>query len=278
MWKTVGCLVIESWQARTTELARPSRTMSISTSMGRVRPLIRQSLGGRPLVDWVLNRAAEAQLLDELVVLVPDTAEFDGDRLSIPRGVTVHRSTKSDPLARIVEYLDAAAEERSVSGIVRLRLECPLLDPCLIDRLVSSVRGADAKVDYATFRSNVRGGRDRLRALLQAQLGLFAEYISADSLRRVDQLLNSQTDREALASYIVSHPEEFALRLLDIPPALDRSDLRLVLRTQEDWDHAEQIVEALGEERLEWQGIVGLLRDHPVLRRRMASLNLAEVS
>jgi spore coat polysaccharide biosynthesis protein SpsF (cytidylyltransferase family) len=76
-----------------------------------------------------------------------------------------------------------------------------------------------------------------------------------------------------LNGYIHSHPELFHLRLLPIPPQLDRDDVRLALEVEEDWDHAQMILEALGPENLEWQRIASLLDEHPAIRARMAALN-----
>ena len=65
------------------------------------------------------------------------------------------------------------------------------------------------------------------------------------------------------------------MRLLPAPSGLDRDDLRLTIESEEDWEHAQVIFEALGPEELDWQRIAGLLRGQPRLRQRMAVLNRA---
>jgi hypothetical protein len=47
----------------------------------------------------------------------------------------------------------------------------------------------------------------------------------------------------------------------------------LLLEVEEDWDHAQMILEALGPDNLDYQGIASLLNQHPGLRERMAALN-----
>ena len=54
---------------------------------------------------------------------------------------------------------------------------------------------------------------------------------------------------------------------------MDRDDVRLTIDSHEDWEHAQEILEALGPERLDWQGIAGLLHHQPGMRQRMAVLN-----
>jgi hypothetical protein len=49
--------------------------------------------------------------------------------------------------------------------------------------------------------------------------------------------------------------------------------VRLALEVEEDWDHAQMILEALGPDNLDWQRIASLLDEHPAIRERMAALN-----
>jgi spore coat polysaccharide biosynthesis protein SpsF (cytidylyltransferase family) len=255
MYETLGCLLVD---------ASPSNV--------RARPLASRSLAGKPLVDWVLRRASEAQQLQRIVVILPSDAGLEWLRRTLPSGVSIFQSQQHDALARMCDCLS----EHPARGVVNLRLDCPLLDPCLIDRLVSSVSREEG-VDYATYRSQSRRGESRLLSLLHAQLGLFAEYFRADVLRRLNQELTTSEQRQNLSAYLCARPERFVLRLVTLPPELDRTDLRLSLRHQDDWEHAEQIVEALGDDELDWQHIVSLLSCQPHLRRRMADLNQADL-
>ncbi|HZZ28429.1 MAG TPA: hypothetical protein VFE46_10545 [Pirellulales bacterium] len=63
------------------------------------------------------------------------------------------------------------------------------------------------------------------------------------------------------------------MRLIPAPQGLDRDDVRLTIGSEEDWEHAQAIFEALGPEQLDYQRIAGLLDHQPALRQRMAALN-----
>lgn len=63
------------------------------------------------------------------------------------------------------------------------------------------------------------------------------------------------------------------MRMLPLPAVLDREDLRLRIDREEDWEHAQDIYEALGHDEWDWQGIADLLHSQPALRGRMAVLN-----
>ena len=80
-------------------------------------------------------------------------------------------------------------------------------------------------------------------------------------------------DRQQVTRYLYSHPEKFNLRLIPAPEGIDRETCRLTIASDEDWDHALAIYDALGPEALDWQRIAELLNHQPALRRRMAALN-----
>jgi spore coat polysaccharide biosynthesis protein SpsF (cytidylyltransferase family) len=68
----------------------------------------------------------------------------------------------------------------------------------------------------------------------------------------------------------------FNVRLIPLPPELDRDDLRLKIDFEEDWEHAQVIFEALGHDEWDWQHVADLLDSQPALRKRMAVLNRAK--
>jgi spore coat polysaccharide biosynthesis protein SpsF (cytidylyltransferase family) len=66
--------------------------------------------------------------------------------------------------------------------------------------------------------------------------------------------------------------------MIPVPAELDRDDLRLRIESADDWEHVQQIVDALGDEHLDWQRIAGLLAQQPDLRKRMAAMNQSHVN
>jgi spore coat polysaccharide biosynthesis protein SpsF (cytidylyltransferase family) len=295
MASIIGCLLVEPVEACPLELDAVRQASNSldgarrSTARpGTSRPLAQRSLAGKPLLEWVVRRASEAQQLDGLVVIVPATETVESFKQSLPAGVDVVHSTCRDRLGRLVEAIAMVERERTaggangkvsdwsaIRGIINLQLDCPLLDPCLLDQMVSSVRMYES-VEYATYHSPGRSPRDGRPSIMHSQLGLFADFFQVSALQRLATKVNDCETRQDFERYVWAHPEEFTMRLLKLPEPLDCGDLRFSLRHQDDWAHAEQIVEALGHDHLDWQRIVGLLQSQPVLRERMASLNLAE--
>lgn len=254
---TIGCLFFERPQDSHQQLS--------------AQRMAHRCLAGQTLVNWVLRRASEAQQLHGLVVSLSPEWDTPALRAAVPGNVRWHVARYSDSLARMRGLASwyGAETGQSVDGLVQLRIDCPLLDPCLLDRLITSAQDLN-ETDYVTYRSS-HGGSS-----LHAQLGFFAEYIRVSALDRMHQLRPSAEDRLSPGAFLLSHPELFQLRLLALPAPLDRDDLRLSMKHAEDWEHAEQIVEALGHDRLDWQRIVALLEQQPVVRERMATLNRHE--
>jgi spore coat polysaccharide biosynthesis protein SpsF len=224
--------------------------------------LVTRRLGGKPLLEWVVRRATDCQRLSQVVVVTGNQPEDELLAESVPPDVPVLAAEGADNLHRIVSVLD----HYPADALVRIRPDAPFVDPVLIDRLVNTA-AEHPECDYIGYCS-----RDGRPAILSS-VGLFAECCQAEALRRAAREATDPADRRQITRYLYSHPEKFTIRLIPAPAGLDRDDVRLTIDTDEDWEHAQMILEALGTEALDWQRIAGLLDQQPALRKRMASLN-----
>jgi spore coat polysaccharide biosynthesis protein SpsF (cytidylyltransferase family) len=224
---------------------------------------ISRKLGGKSILEWVVRRATDCERLDALVVVCGQRQE-DAVRQLVPPDVEVLSLAKRDPLATTV----AALERCRARSLVHICAENPFNDPVLIDRLVSTA-DLHPSCDYIGY------SRGDGRPAILTHLGVFAEWCSAEALRRADREARSVAERRHVTAYLYGHPERFSLRLIPLPPELDREDLRLCIDGEEDWEHAQVIYEALGNDEWDWQRIAELLDSQPALRRRMALLNSA---
>ena len=231
-------------------------------AMTRLRQLARRRLGPETLLHWVVRRTTEAEKLDRTIVVLSDRPEDKELAPLVPGDVSVFVGSQTDPISRVT----AAASEFDADAIVSVEVDGPFVDPMLIDRLVLAAEEASA-VDYVGFCS-----RDGKRAL-QSTLGLFAQWCRLSSLLKASEPVLPESDRHDVGHCLYSRPDLFQLKLLPAPKQLDRKDLRLVVAGEEDWDHAQSIIEALGPDRLDWQHIAGLIEHQPALRKRMAVLN-----
>ena len=223
--------------------------------------MARRRFGGKSLLEWVVRRVSDAELLSGIVVLAGDDSLGRQLCEHCPPDARVMHSKARDPLGRFAE----AARALPCQGLVRLNVCHPFVDPDLIDRLISAAEFAGC--DYASF--SFSDGRP----VMQSKLGVFAEWCRADAIQRADRLATHAADRSEATRYLCSRPDLFALKMIAVPPRLDRDDLRLAIHDEEDWEELQTIFDALGPESLDWQYIASLLDRQPSMRARMASRN-----
>jgi spore coat polysaccharide biosynthesis protein SpsF len=236
-------------------------------SSPRFRANATRRLGGKSLLEWVIRRVTDSTRLGGVIVVAKDAAESRYLHKLVPADVPVFLSDQADALASFTRALEAYPAE----AVVRVDGDNPFIDPALIDRLITGAEGA-ADCDYASYCC-----RDGRPAIL-SPVGVYAEWFRVRALRRAARAAKDPADRQHVTRFIFSHPEKFKLRLIPAPAEIDRDDVRLTIASDEDWDHALAIYDALGPEALDWQRIAELLDHQPALRRRMAALNRACVS
>jgi spore coat polysaccharide biosynthesis protein SpsF len=219
---------------------------------------------GKTLLEWVVRRVTDCQHLDGAIVVSPADEETGDVTDLVPADVPLYRSQRSDALGQLADALTSYPAET----VVRVGIEQPFVDPDLIDRLV--MRGRQHRnCDYIGYCS--RNGKPAI----QSSLGMFGEYFQTRALLVADREADLSEDRECVTRYLYSRPDKFVVRMIPVPVQLDRDDLRLRIESADDWEHAQQIVDALGDDYLDWQRIAGLLAQQPDLRKRMAALNRA---
>ena len=231
-------------------------------------PPVTRRLGNCSLVEWVVRRVSESQLLDGVLVILDDEpAQRDAARLLPPH---VKQATRrgSDPLASLA----TAAREAQADAIVHVDVNQPFIDPEFIDRLVTTAgqvtsAGQAQGIDYISYCR-----RDGRPAML-SQIGVLGQWCRVESIERAHREATDASDRQDPLAFVRRHPELFPMRLIPVPAALDREDMRLVIDGEEDWERTELILDALGADRLDWQRITGLLEQQPKIRERMALLN-----
>jgi spore coat polysaccharide biosynthesis protein SpsF len=219
-------------------------------------------LGGHSLLEWVVRRVSDALRLDGVIVLAGDGMEQHFISSLVPLDIPVFVGQGADALAQFARAL----ENYQAEAVVRVHADNLFVDPLLIDRLVTAAE-SQPECDYASFCS-----RDGRPAVL-LPVGVYAEWFRSTALWRAARHAKTPADRQQVTRYIYTHPQKFKLKLLPAPHEIDRDDVRLTVDSDEDWDHALAIYEALGPERLDWQRIANLLDHQPALRRRMAALN-----
>jgi spore coat polysaccharide biosynthesis protein SpsF len=242
-----------------------SKTLAVvqaSRGAGPADPRLFRKLAGQSLFEWLIRRTTDCLRVDGVMVVLGRHQENELLRNLIPADVPIYAGVERDSLGQVC----GAARRFQATSIVRVCADNPYADPSLIDRLVSSA-AQHPECDYVGYCT------DNGSPAILSPVGVFAEWCSTTALEQADQEAHLTSDREDATRYLYGHPEKFHVRLLPAPPELTRSDVRLKVDFEEDWEHAQVIFETLGPDEFDWQQIAGLLDTQPAIRKQMLALN-----
>lgn len=187
-----------------------------------------------------------------LRVIVATTVNSSDDvieRKAMAHGVDCFRGSEDDVLSRFM----GAADRFGVGRIIRVCSDNPFMQTASFAELF---RASDAcfGADYVAFA--FPDGRPTIKS----HLGLYAELVKTDALRRVMKATEPAEGpgdksmpeaerklyREHVTIYLYTHPESFKLRYLPLPKELqDRTDIRLTLDTPSDFSLLQELYKKL---------------------------------
>lgn len=194
--------------------------MSSSRFPGKVL----EPLGGMPMIAFMIERVRRARTLDEIVVVTSEDATDDplAEALAA-RGIEVFRGDLDDVLKRYA----GAAEAYDASVVVRLTGDCPLVDPTLVDEVVTTLleSGADyaSNIDPPTYAD-----------------GLDVEAFTRAALTRAHETASDQPAREHVTLWM--RRDEAGFARVNVPALLDSASLRLTVDYPDDLEVVREIV------------------------------------
>jgi spore coat polysaccharide biosynthesis protein SpsF len=176
------------------------------TGSTRLPGKVLELVGGRPMLDLVLDRALAVPGVDAVAVA---TSVLPGDdaveAVAVARSVAVIRGSEQDVLERYA----TAAEQLQAGIVVRITADCPLLDPRVVGRLLA-LRAAGG-LDYAAVMTGAAPPSPGLRRFPH---GLDAEAFTGAALAAAAREATEDYDHEHVTPFIKLRPERFALESL----------------------------------------------------------------
>jgi len=194
-------------------------------------------LGGRPLLENVLERIIQAQLVDQVVLAT--TEKTDDDVLvgiSDQLGLECFRGSENDLIDRYYQ----CAKKYDADIVVRIPADNPLIHSSEIDRIIRYFIDADGKLDFA---SNICEFLDN-----KYPDGLGAEVMSFEVLKKLHNELGDCFHREHVTSYIRENQAQFKVGTIVCPEQFQRPDIVLDINTQEQYDFIAKLFEDLSKE------------------------------
>jgi len=248
-------------------------------SSSRLPGKVLQEIGGKPMLQHVVERAQRARSLDAvLVATTSDPSDNPIADFAAAQGLLCYRGSLHDVLDRYYQ----AARLYQPQNIVRITADCPLIDPLLIDQTVSLLSLA-AGADFACNRLPPPFGRS-------FPIGLDVEVCSFAALERAWREATAAFHREHVMPYLyegVSLTEQISIsqnhsaaagfsprnfRIAQLHHRPDYGDLRWTVDTAEDLAALREIFAHLETKAdFSWYDALEVIRQNP----RITQINAA---
>ncbi len=206
-------------------------------------------LGGQPVLWHVVERLRACTKLDQIVVATT-IGKSDHRIVSFcsRNGVSCFRGSEDDVLDRYYR----AAEEFGGDPVVRITADCPLIDPGIVDEVVSEFQDGDFDY-YATDEKSYPDGLD-------------CEVFSYATLHDSWLQAHKRSDREHVTPYIVDNPGRYRI---GFHRGMNHGEMRWTLDRPEDLRFLRRVFEKLGSDSrgVRATDVLQLLKDDPELAR-----------
>jgi spore coat polysaccharide biosynthesis protein SpsF len=201
-------------------------------SSTRLPNKVLMKINNRPLLDYMIERVKCAKSVDKVVVAT--SADISDDSIANfcrDNNVLCFRGSLEDVLDRYY----SAAKYFKADTIVRLTGDCPLIDPQIIDKLVSIYD--NSSYDYVANTTPPKW---------TFPVGMDVEVFSMSGLEKVWRIATKPSDREHVTFYFWKNSKLFSIFRCDLEKDLSR--YRLTVDYPEDFEVVKAIFNNLYSE------------------------------
>lgn len=194
----------------------------VQARMGSTRlpEKVMMKIKGKTILDHVITRIRQSKEIDDIVIATT-TSPNDDEIVAEAKRLNTHysRGSEEDVLSRYYH----AAEENGAAIIVRITSDCPLIDPKVMDEMISRFKRlfTTGDVDYLSntlVRTYPRG--------------LDLEIVSFSKIENAFRNAKMPYQREHVTPYFYENEDKF--KLVNFSNNKDYSHYRWTLDTQED--------------------------------------------
>ena len=221
-------------------------------------------LAEKPMLEWVISRAARSKVIDScMVATTVDPTDDEIENWCNEKKVPIFRGSQYDVLDR---YYHAALQEKA-DVIIRVTADCPLIDPDLINELFAFYQKEEA--DFAANRLPPPWHRTY-------PIGLDAEIVSMEMLTKAWQLAEEKFEREHVMPWFYDTPGRCKVAILDNP--VDYGEHRWTVDTPEDYAMMQKLFQCLESPlTVSWQQVLDVIEHHPDMEKINAASKAKDV-
>jgi spore coat polysaccharide biosynthesis protein SpsF len=224
----------------------------IQARMGssRLPGKVMKKVNGKPLLEYQIERVLRSKYIDQVIVATT-TEEIDNSIVSFcaEREIDCVRGSEKDVLGR---YYNASMKYLS-DLVIRLTSDCPLMDPEVIDLVITTYLNNRENVDYVsnTLQRSYPRGMD-------------VEIFSSALLHEINTFATKDFEREHVTPYIYQNE---MYKIIQVVSEEDNSNHRWTVDTTEDFLLIQEIISSLYTKNPEFTiaDILNLFDERPEL-------------
>ena len=213
-------------------------------------------------LDYVINQLKHSKLLGKIIIATTNLEEDDAIvQFAKKNKIECFRGSSDDVLDRYYN----CAKKFSLTNILRITSDDPLVDPTIIDELIRNYQETDC--DLASIESsvedNINNDKSKNLSGYPYPIGLNAQIFSFSALERTWKNAKLPSEREHVSPYMMKNSDifrQFHLRNpIKIPP------LRLTIDKEEDLELCRNIISKISKHPILLHDILELYGNEPKL-------------
>jgi glutamate-1-semialdehyde aminotransferase/spore coat polysaccharide biosynthesis protein SpsF (cytidylyltransferase family) len=222
----------------------------IQARMGSLRfpGKVLEDLSGHPMLWHVVNRTRRAKLVDKVVVATTDRSVDDPIAVfCVQEDIGCFRGSEQDVLDRFYQ----AGKANGAEVVVRITADCPLIDPAVIDKVLTRFQRGDCDYVCNVFRYTYPDGLD-------------TEVFSFAALEKAWHEAIKPSEREHVTPYL--RTDKFRTASVESETPVSSEQYRWTVDHPADLEFVRRVYDAFSENGdFGLQDVFGLLKERPDL-------------
>jgi len=213
-------------------------------------------------LDYVINQLKHSKLLGKIIIATTNLEEDDVIvDFAKKNEIEYFRGKSTDVLDRYYK----CAEKFSLTNILRITSDDPLVDPTIIDELIRNYQETDCDLASieTSVENNINNAKSKNLSGYPYPIGLNAQIFSFSALERTWKNAKLPSEREHVSPYMMKNSDifrQFHLRNpIKIPP------LRLTIDKEEDLELCRNIISKISKHPILLHDILELYGNEPKL-------------
>tara|TARA_B000000460_G_C21403024_1_gene343214 strand:+ start:98 stop:778 length:681 start_codon:yes stop_codon:yes gene_type:complete len=207
------------------------------------------------VIDFVVEQLKFSKIIEKIIVAIPDSIEDD---VTYNHLLSKKIQTYRGSLKNVLDRYYQCAKNISSSVIVRVTADCPLIDPEIVDKVITKF--IKNKFDYV---SNTHPRT--------FPYGTETEVFSFNALEKAWNETRNDFDREHVTPYFYKNPNKFSIG--NVIQEKDQSNYRWTIDYNEDLELVKYIANNIIKKPILTNDIINLIIKNPNLLKINESHN-----